>query len=46
MGRSEEAVKKLFWRALKQLRRAMTETGSLNLPKRNLELRGGQDVKE
>ena len=36
MGRSHEAVKKLFWRALKQLRKLMTDTESLHLPDREL----------
>ena len=44
MGRSEAAVKMLFSRALKELRRMMTETESLNLPDRGLEDQGGQDV--
>jgi len=37
MGRSPEAVRKLFWRALQQLRKAMTDTGSLELPDRSIE---------
>ncbi|MBI4604342.1 MAG: RNA polymerase sigma factor [Planctomycetes bacterium] len=37
MGRSPEAVRKLFWRALKQLRGAFPDTGSLRLPDRGLE---------
>jgi RNA polymerase sigma-70 factor (ECF subfamily) len=37
MGRSPEAVRKLFWRALLDLRRALPETGSVGLPDRGLE---------
>ena len=37
MGRSPEAVRKLFWRALKQLRSVLTNTASLHLPDRRLE---------
>ncbi len=44
MGRSKAAVKMLFSRALKELRRTMTDTGSLNLPDRSLEDRGDQDA--
>jgi RNA polymerase sigma-70 factor (ECF subfamily) len=36
MDRSPEAVRKLFWRALKELRSALTNTGSLRLPDRKL----------
>jgi RNA polymerase sigma-70 factor (ECF subfamily) len=32
MNRSPEAVRKLFWRALKELRNVMTNSGSLHLP--------------
>ena len=44
MGRSPEAVKKLFWRALKELRTIMTDTASLHLPDRELEREEGHDV--
>lgn len=37
MGRSPEAVRKLFWRALKELRSALTGTESLHLPDRRLD---------
>ncbi len=40
MGRSPEATKKLFWRALKQLRQRMTNTASMHLPDQELD-RGG-----
>jgi RNA polymerase sigma-70 factor (ECF subfamily) len=46
MGRSPEAVKKLFWRALKELRKAMPESGSGRLPWRELKLRRGNDALE
>lgn len=36
MDRSPEAVRKLFWRALKELRSVLTSTGSLRLPDRKL----------
>ena len=40
MGRSPEATKKLFWRALRQLRKTMTDTASLSLPSRDLRWEG------
>ncbi len=43
MGRSPEAVRKLFWRALKQLRSVLTNTASLHLPDRRLESEEGDE---
>ena len=40
MGRSEEATKKLLWRALRELRRHFGDTESLSLPDRSLHPRG------
>ena len=37
MGRSAEAVRKLFWRALQQLRSTLSNTASLHLPDGQLE---------
>jgi len=37
MERSPEAVRKLFWRALKELRSTLTSTESMHLPDRRLE---------
>jgi RNA polymerase sigma-70 factor, ECF subfamily len=42
MGRSHDAVKKLLWRALKELRKAFGDTESLHLAPRNLEPGGAQ----
>lgn len=41
MNRSPDAVQKLLWRALKQLRKAFGDTESLHLPHRRLDLEGG-----
>ncbi len=43
MGRSPEAIRKLFWRALQQLRKVLTNTGSLHLADRSLEWEEGDD---
>ena len=43
MGRSPEAVRKLFWRALQELRATLSNTASVNLPDRPLELGGPDD---
>lgn len=43
MGRSAEAVRKLFWRALQQLRLRLSNTASLHLPDRRLELEDWDD---
>ena len=42
MGRSPEAIRKLFWRALKQLRSLLTNTESWHLPDRKLEREEGK----
>lgn len=42
MGRSPEAVRKLFWRALRDLRSALTRTESLRLPDRRLDSEEGR----
>lgn len=44
MGRSSEAVRKLFWRALQQLRSTLSNTASLHLPDRRLEWEGQDDA--
>ncbi len=52
MGRSEEATKKLLWRALRELRRHFGDTESLSLPDRSLKPTGkdvemnGEDNRE
>lgn len=43
MGRSPEAVRKLFWRALKQLRSRISNTESLHLPDRELDWGRGDE---
>ncbi len=45
MGRSEEATKKLLWRALRELRRQFGDTESLSLPDRSLKPTG-EDVEK
>lgn len=42
MGQSPEAVRKLFWRALRELRSALTRTDSLRLPDRRLDEEEGR----
>jgi RNA polymerase sigma-70 factor, ECF subfamily len=46
MNRSPDAVKKLLWRALKQLKKAFGDTESLNLPDRSLLPEGGGHADE
>lgn len=43
MGRSPEAVRKLFWRALRRLRSALSSTESLGLPDEGLEWEADRD---
>ena len=43
MGRSSEAVKRLLYRALKNLKTAFGDTESLHLPGRSLRGSEGQD---
>ena len=43
MGRSPDATRKLFWRALQQLRSQLSNTASLHLPGRRLELEDQHD---
>ena len=43
MGRSAEAVRKLFWRALQQLRARLSNTTSLRLPDYPLDLKDPDD---
>jgi len=42
MNRSPDAVKKLLWRALKELKKTFGDTESLHLPPRHLKPRGGR----
>ncbi len=43
MGRSPEAVRKLFWRALQELRNTLSNTASLHLPNQELDWEKGDE---